>query len=463
MKKITILLLLVTQFAVAQTNIERVDSLLKSLYSVQKINGNFLIAERGKIIFQKSFGFANETTKEKLTENAVFELASCSKQFTAMAIMQLKEKGKLKLDDNFTKYIPELSNYKGVSIRNLLNHTGGLPEYMLSMYSLFDKSKIATNNDIIQIFNKYKPKVLFEPNTKYEYSNTGYALLAVIIERVSGTTLANYLEKNIFGPLQMKNTFVYNRRLLPKRIDNYAYGYIYSDSLKRYILPDDNEQTKMVVWLDGVVGDARVNSSVNDLLKWDRALYTNKLLSSKGMKEIFSVATLQDKSNTKYGFGWGIDENVDFGKVVRHTGGWPGYNTQIDRHITNDKTIIILQNHDDAVNPIQEIRSILYNIPLPVAIEKSEITLPIEYLQKLVGVYEIQEGFDANITLEKNQLYGQLPGQEAYPLYAESELLFFLKVTDAQVQFEKDDKGIVTKFYFIQGGNKTVAKRKKSS
>lgn len=459
--KITLGLLLLTQITMAQTKIERVDSLLKSLYSTKKINGNFLIAEKGKIIYQQSFGFANETTQEILSENAVFELASCSKQFTAMAIMQLKEKGKLKLDDNFTKYIPELSNYKGVSIRNLLNHTGGLPEYMLSMYSLFDKSKIATNKDIIDIFSMHKPKVLFKPNTKYEYSNTGYALLAVIIERLSGTTFAKYLEKNIFGPLQMKNTFVYNRRLLPKKIANYAYGYVYIDSLKKYILPDEIEQTKMVIWLDGVVGDGTVNSTVIDLLKWDRALYTHRLLSSSGMKEIFEVATLKDKSKSKYGFGWGIDDNVDFGKIVRHTGGWPGYNTQIDRHITNDKIIIILQNHDDAVNPIQAIRSILYNMPLPVEKVKTEIALTTEQLQKLVGVYEIQEGFDAKVTLENNQLYGQLPGQEAYPLFAESELLFFLKVTDAQVQFEKDEKGNVTKFYVIQGGNKTAAKRKK--
>ena len=167
---ITIVILLIGQVSFGQDRIKKIDSLLNSIYSNKKINGNFLIAEKGKIIYSQSFGYANEEKKEKLNENSIFELASCSKQFTAMAIMILKEKGKLNLDDNITKFIPSLSNYKGITIRNLLNHTGGLPDYMELMDSLFDKSKIATNKDIIAIFSKQKPKILFEPNTKYEYS-----------------------------------------------------------------------------------------------------------------------------------------------------------------------------------------------------------------------------------------------------------------------------------------------------
>ena len=213
---IAIGLLLIGHFTFGQDRIQKIDSILNSLYSKEKINGNFLIAEKGKIIYSHSFGLANETTKDKLNENSIFELASCSKQFTAMAIMILKEKGKLSLDDKIIKYIPELSDYNGVTIRNLLNHTGGLPDYMELMDSLFDKSKIANNKDIIQIFSKYQPKILFEPNTKYEYSNTGYALLASIIEKASGLTYADYLSKTIFKPLKMKNTFVYTRRLSPK-------------------------------------------------------------------------------------------------------------------------------------------------------------------------------------------------------------------------------------------------------
>jgi CubicO group peptidase (beta-lactamase class C family) len=457
----TIALLLIGHLAFGQDRIQKIDSLLNSLYSKEKINGNFLIAEKGKVIYSHSFGLANETTKNKLNENSIFELASCSKQFTAMAIMILKEKGKLSLDDKITKYIPELSNYNGITIRNLLNHTGGLPDYMELMDSLFDKSKIANNKDIIQIFSKYQPKILFEPNTKYEYSNTGYALLASIIEKASGLTYADYLSKTIFKPLKMKNTFVYTRRLSPKKIDNYALGYVYSDSLKKYFLPDELKETNMVIWLDGVVGDGTVNSTINDLLKWDRALYTNKLLTQEGVKEVFEVATLKDESKTKYGFGWGIEDNADFGIITSHSGGWPGYVTFIERHITNDKTIIILQNHDDVSIPVKSIRSILYNKPLPVQKIRKEIIITTEQLKRFVGVYEVEKDFEIKISLDNDQLFAQLTGQNAFPIFSESEMLFFLKVVDAQIQFEKNENGEILNLFILQDGNKIEAKRKK--
>jgi hypothetical protein len=217
----------------------------------------------------------------------------------------------------------------------------------------------------------------------------------------------------------------------------------------------------MVIWLDGIVGDGTVNSTINDLLKWDRALYTNKLLTQAGMKTVFEVATLKDESKTKYGFGWEIEDNADFGKITSHSGSWPGYVTFIERHITNDKTIIILQNHDIVSVPAKSIRSILYNIPLPVQKIKSEITLTFEELQKFVGTYEIEKDFEIKITLEKDQLFTQLTGQNAYPIFAESDMLFFLKVVDAQIQFEKNEKGEISSLFLLQNGNRIEAKRTK--
>ncbi|ESU22900.1 penicillin-binding protein, beta-lactamase class C [Flavobacterium enshiense DK69] len=455
----TLSILLIGQILFGQNRVQKIDSLLTVMHKNEKLNGSVLIAEKGKVIYKHSFGYSNEETKQELDENSIFELASCSKQFTAMAIMMLKENGRLNLDDNISKFIPELANYKDITIRNLLNHTGGLPDYMVLMDSLFDKSKIATNKDIISIFSKNQPKIVFEPNTKYEYSNTGYALLASIIEKASGQTFADYLQKKIFTPLKMTKSFVYTRRYSPKKVDNYAFGYVYSDSLKKYFLPDSLTETNMVIWLDGIVGDGCVNSTVNDLLKWDRALYTNKLLSKEGMAELFQVATLNDKSKTKYGFGWAIDDNADFGKIVSHSGGWPGYVTYIDRHITNDKTIIILQNHNNVSIPVKSIRSILYNKPLPKPIVRKEVALPTEQLQKLIGVYEVEKDFEIKIKLENNQLFTQLTGQNAFPIFAESEQLFFLKVVDAQLQFEKNDKDEIVKLYLLQNGNKIEAKR----
>lgn len=448
------------QFSFAQKKDKQLDSLFTSLYKSGKFNGNVLIAEKGNIVFEKSYGLANEEKKQELQPDFIFELASCSKQFTAMGIMILKEQGKLQLDDKINKYIPELATYNNVSIRNLLHHTGGLPDYMELMDSLFDKSNIANNIDIIALFAKHQPKVLFPPNTKYQYSNTGYALLASVIENASGISYADFLQKNIFDPLKMENTFVYTRRYAPKSVEKYAFGYVYSDSLHENVLPDVLAETNMVVWLDGIVGDGCVNSNVEDLLKWDRALYTNKLLSAEGMKTLFEGETLLDKTVTKYGLGWMVTNSKDFGKIVNHTGGWPGYKTFIERHITNDKTIIILQNHEEVEIPVTAVRSILYNKPLPVKKERKEIKLPEAQLEKYAGVYEIEEGVTLTVTKEKEQLFVRLTGQNAFPIFPESELLFFLKVVDAQLQFAKDEAGKMISVTLLQNGQQINAKRK---
>lgn len=458
-KLLTAAFLLLVELLVAQDRVHKIDSVLNALYAAGKINGNFLIAEKGKIIYAKSFGYSNEEKKEKLDTNSIFELASCSKQFTAMSILLLKEKKKLNLDDEITTYLPELANYKGITIRHLLHHTGGLPDYVELMDSVYDKSAIADNNDIIAIFKKHQPKILFEPNSKYEYSNTGYALLATIVERVSGMTFADFLSQHIFKPLNMTNSFVYNRRLAPKQLPNYAFGYMYSDSLKKYVLPDELPETKFVIWLDGVEGDGCVNSTINDLLKWDRALYSTVLLPKKSMKEMFTVARLNDKSKTNYGFGWQVDKHPVYGIIASHSGGWPGYVTFIDRHLSHDKTLIFLQNHNNVSIPLRSIRSILYNKPLPVVKVRMEITLPQTQLEKLVGIYEVEKDFQITITRDDNQLYVALTGQNAIPIYPETETLFFLKVVDAQLQFQQNASGESLSLTLLQNGNKAKAKR----
>lgn len=356
----TLVLLIIALYSTAQDRSEKVSHLIDSLHAAGKFNGNIVIAEQGKIMYQKSVGLANEKTGAPLNENSLFELASVSKQFTAMGIVLLHQKGKLNYDDLLAKYIPELSFYTGVTIKNLLHHTSGLPDYEDLLDSLFDRTRIATNQDIIDTLIKYKPASLFKPGTKWEYSNTGYALLGTVIERLSGLSFGTFLEKNIFRPLRMNRTQVYRRRYQPKTIENYAYGYIYVDSLKKYILPDDLPGTKYVVFLDGIVGDGTVNSTVIDLLRWDQALYTEKLVPQSALREIFTSGVLADGKSTNYGFGWSVISDSVYGKMTMHAGGWPGYRTIIDRHIDHNKTIIILQNHDKVIIPIKEIREIMY-------------------------------------------------------------------------------------------------------
>lgn len=456
MKKIFLLLLLVFAKTIfCQTRVQKMDSLLTEMYAKGSFNGNVLVAEQGKILYNQSFGHSNETTKAKLDENSIFELASVSKQFTAMAIVILKEKGKLKYDDLMSKHIPELSFYKDITIRNLLIHTSGMPAYEQFMDSIWDKSKIATNKDIIASFAKLEPKVEFEPNTKWEYSNTGYALLASIIEKISGRTYGDFLNENIFKPLNMNNTFVYTRRYAPKKVENYAFGYVYSTEAKKYVLPDETDQFKFVIWMDGIVGDGTVNSTVIDLLNWDRALHNNKLVSAKSMNEIFSAAELNDKSKTKYGFGWQLEESEFYGKVLYHGGGWPGYRTFIERHPKTDKTIIVLQNYlgNKTENPTVNLKKILYNIPFP-----KYIKLPEEKKEMLVGKYKNDEGKIRTVIFENGLLYRKIDEtNNKTELRPVSETKFHLVNSNPDIflEFEiKDNKAI--NYTLTQPETKTV-------
>jgi CubicO group peptidase (beta-lactamase class C family) len=446
---IAITCILSTLTGVAQDKASKIDSIITASHKAGQFYGNVLIAENGTVIYQKSFGKANYETGAALDSESVFELASVTKQFTAMGIMLLKKQGKLSYDDSLRKFFPQLP-YSNITVRHLLHHTSGLPDYMGLLMKKSAGKKIMTNKDLEDIFAVEKPAIVFVPGEKWEYSNTGYALLASIIEKVSGMSFADYLRKHIFEPLGMERTRVYRRRLEKTKIDNYAFGYGYSESKKTYILPDDDTAVRNMVYaLDGIVGDGTVNSTTGDLLKWDRALYTEKLVSKEMLAEAFQPGTLNDGSKTKYGFGWILSDMKTFGKVVNHSGGWPGYNTFIERHPDSDKTIILLRNHDRPVQVLSKIRDILYDIKDE---PKKEISLPMASLSQYAGEYELAPGFTISITVERDKIYGQATGQEKFELFAEKENLFFLKVVEAKIKFEKDEKGAVRSLILYQGG-----------
>jgi CubicO group peptidase (beta-lactamase class C family) len=326
--------------------VSSLDSIMQAAVDTARFNGNVLVARQGAVIYQKSFGWANYDTGEPLNDSSLFELASVSKQFTAMGIMMLKERGMLSYDDDVTKYIPELP-FQGMTIRHFLTHTSGIPDYMdLLLTTGWDRHRIAYNNDIVAQLAKHKPAVLFSPGEKWEYSNTAYALLATIIGRVSGKPYGQFLDENIFEPLNMKRTRTYNtRRSKGEVISNYAFGFVYSDSLKEFALPDSLPDYWYVRTLDGIEGDGIVNSTTGELFKWNKGLYTELLVTGSTLEEAFTPVTLNDGSTYPYGFGWGISTDSTMGKVVRHSGGWPGYSTHIRRYIDKGDCIIILTNN----------------------------------------------------------------------------------------------------------------------
>lgn len=439
--------------ATAQDKSKALDSLFTKLYNEKKFFGNVLIAEKGAVVYQQSFGKANVAANTDLNAETVFELASVSKQFTAMGIMLLKKQGKLSYDDSLRKFIPALPYYN-ITVRQLLHHTSGLPDYMDLFSNNWDTTKIATNQDMIDMLVKYRPAVLFSPGEKWEYSNTGYALLASIIEKVSGMSYGDYLAKYIFKPLGMKRTSVYRRRFEKKVIPNYALGYVFDAGSKQFMLPDSLAATaSMVYCLDGIVGDGTVNSTTNDLLKWDRALYTEQLVPADMMKEALESGRLNSRMKTNYAFGWMISEPKGNGKVINHTGSWPGYATLIERHLDSDKTIILLRNHETPLTILQKVRNILYDVKEQPKKEEAVTNISTaDTLQQYAGEYELAPGFTITISVTDNKLFAQATGQEKFEVFAEKKDLYFLKVVEAKLQFNRDPAGKITSLTLFQSG-----------
>lgn len=318
------------------------DAIFNSLCQTGQFSGNVLIAHNGKPIYEKSFGFTDQTTREPLNADTMFLLGSVSKQFTAAGIVKLKLAGKLSYEDELVKYLPELP-YPGVTIRKMLNHTSGLPDYLPLMEEHWDKTKYATNPDMIAILARYHPALLFPPGQKYLYSNTGYALLAVIIEKVSGRPFPEFMEDQVFKPLGMTRTTVYTRRARPRVLSNYALGYVLKADTKEMVLPDADPTVKPLLWEDGIYGEDGVNTTATDLLKWDQAVYGRTFLPAPEWAEVLAPGKPAE-GNSDYGFGWHILDLESGGKAVYHSGGWPGYIAYNEQHLDRNDTIIILRN-----------------------------------------------------------------------------------------------------------------------
>ncbi|HLF45186.1 MAG TPA: serine hydrolase domain-containing protein [Chitinophagaceae bacterium] len=348
-------------FTLAPLTVLTQEKQLDSLFAAQKnFSGVVLVAEKGKPIYHKAFGYREFADQSPLKASDIFELASVSKQFTAMIIMMLKESGKLNYDDLLEKYID--LPYKCITIRHLLTHTSGLPDYQDVMDKYWDKSKVAGNEDCIAYLNKYTPPKIFEPGEKYTYSNTGYLLLASIAERASGKNFIELCRKWIFQPLKMKST---NIRTLEekKATTNFAIGHIYVKERDQYVRADSFPSTDYTIWLGNRKGPGRISSTAADLLKWDRALYTEKLVKKSTLAEAFSPMKLNNGSLSNYGFGWDLRTDSLFGKIVSHDGDNPGYKTKIIRYIDKKKTVILLNNnaHENFGKIVQQLTETLKN------------------------------------------------------------------------------------------------------
>jgi CubicO group peptidase (beta-lactamase class C family) len=423
--------------------LHRLDSLFHYLNESGLYNGNILVAEGGKKKAFAAIGYANLETKERLTEASTFELASCSKQFTAVGILTLVATGKLSLDQQLETLFPGFP-YKGVTIRHLLNHTGGLPDYMSLMHEHWDHTLIATNADVLAMFQKYHPAKNFEPGANWEYSNTGYALLASVIEKVSGKSFAKYMKEAVFTPLHLNHTLVYMRRYAPQKIPGYAYGYI-EDSTGAFKLPDDVPDAAYVIYLDGIGGDGCVNTTVGDLLIWNNAVRDKKLLPAELWKEALTPPVINGK-NTNYGFGFQVVENPERGRVLMHNGGWPGYTTRNVLYLEKDISLIYLCNKQQSGAIMEATWTAVKNIVFgqPAEFPKPLVQVVAEVDKSLYKLYSgtyaatEQPDFELKVRTDGDHLFIQATGQSEAEVMPEALHRFFIPDFPITIEFVPD-------------------------
>lgn len=325
--------ILITATAFAQTSwkgkVKRIDSVLTCLHERQLFNGTVLLAEKGKVIYKKAFGIAGPD-HTPLSTSSAFNLASVSKQFYTMMAMMLKEERKLAFDDEVQKYLPAFP-YRRITLRNLMNHTSGLPEYFEIADRDMNLMDTLTNERMLELLSIKKPPLEFDPGDQFSYCNTNYTTLASVIEKVSGMSCDRFFALRIAKPLEMTNSYIYDLTMksYPR---SRVWGFRYSGG--KPVLND-------LVAFDGIVGDGNVYSSVEDLLKWDQALYTEKLVRRETFAEALAAPKLNDGSKSSYGFGWNVDTP---GSHYSHSGGWAGFRTFIDRRVQTRQTFIVLDN-----------------------------------------------------------------------------------------------------------------------
>ena len=390
--------------------------------------GAALVARDGKVLFAKGYGKANEEWDLPNTPQTKFRLGSVTKQFTAAAIMLLQERGKLSVNDPVCKYFSNCpAAWSEITVYHLLTHTGGLPNFTALPDYVPNMHAPVTNDSLIARF-KDKP-LNFKPGEKMSYSNSGYFTLGVIIEKVSGESYENFLQKNIFEPLKMTNTGYDRHEYILK---NRATGYSLRNG-KRV------NSTYLDMTQPGAAG--ALYSTVEDLFLWNEALFNDKLLAAKSREAM----TTAFKNN--YGFGLGMNQ-VHNRPMVSHGGGINGFNTMLARFPAEKLTIVVLRNADYGTPGPGPISQTLAAIALGEKYELPRERVAIKVDSKLTDAYqgEYQLGPNVTVTISKagEQLYAQLTGQLRFEIYPEAETKFFLKVIDAQNSFVKDDKGQVT-------------------
>ena len=441
----------------AQDNTSLFDSYMKGQADLYGFNGNVLVSKNGKVIYKKSFGYADYNTKKELNDNSIFDCGSIAKEFTAMGILLLKDKGKISYSDTLRKFFPELP-YINVTIQQLLTHTSGIPDGFELVEKYFDHSKIATNDDLIRLLESKKPALLFKPGENLMYSGTAFNLLASIIEKISGQSYKTYMDEEVFKPLKMTHTQVANGPRSAENIPGYASGYVYVDSLNKYILAE-SQQSGWTTYLAGITGEGMIVTTTGDLLKWDRALKNHSLLTETTQREMLSLQAEKKFPAVSFGYGMRVGKN-EFGNYIFHNGYYPGYLSMHLRYTDDDITVIVLSNNESHADFIADgLSAITLNKNILLPYVHKEMTQG-KVSDKYAGKYMMQltrppymavfpiEFVNRNDTLYIHSAFGA-----DIKLIPESEKKFFYaNGTDQQIEFETDNNGNALRVWHIAWG-----------
>ncbi len=404
------------------------------------------IYSRGQILLAKGYGLANVELHVPVKPETIFQSGSVGKQFVSAAVMMLVEDGKVGLDDSIVKYFPNApESWKPILVKNLLSHTSGLAEYESSertgpkgpFYMRLDFTEDELVNKIEAL------PIEFKPGEKWDYRNTNYVLLGVMIHRVTGKLYVDFLQERIFRPWGMKATrLISETDIIPNRSSGYEMN---GGKLRNqeWVSPTFNS-----------TADGTLYFNVLDLAKWDEALYGTSLLKQSSLDRIWTVFVLNDgKPNpAHYGFGWGISPNNGH-KLIEHGGAWQGFTCVISRFVDDGLTVVVLTNFAGArPGVISHAVAGLVNPALQPR-EHKEVTVNPKLFDGYIGKYQLAPDFILTITRQGDHLFAQATGQGMFPLFPESERDFFLKVVDAQITFVTDSQGRARELILHQNGD----------
>ena len=411
----------------------QVDSLFAPLSQGLSPGAAVLVIQNGKTVHAKGYGFARLDTKEAITPDTAFDLASVSKQFTAMAIMILAERGKLSLDDPLTKFFPEFPAYaQKIRIRNLLTHTSGLVDAINP--SWFKPGYEPTSRDLLKMMAA-QSTVNFAPGEKFEYNNAAYLLLALLVEKVAGESFPKFMAKNVFSPLGMDHTRVWDET--KPKVEHLAISYA----------PDGNSFKPIAYVSDiSLYGPKGIITTLRDLAKWNEALESEKLLRTATLRQAFVPVKLNDGTESPYGFGWVVGKENGL-EMTEHAGGYLGYRAEIRRYPGEHTTIILLSNSAtfDMIQFGKKVAAIyLADKMLAPTAAKVDPAILNSYIGKYEGDPNVAANLLIEITMENGELYITSPIKPKTKLVAQSPTEFLISETAASVVFIRDVQGTVS-------------------